>query len=189
MNDVTRVLQQIEQGDPLADRSLLPLVYQELRRLAAQKLSREPPGHTLQPTALVHEAYLRLIGPDEKPQWKSRAHFFAAAAETMRRVLVDQARQKKSLKRGGGRERVELEDFPAPLAQPQEDLLALDEALEQLAREAPQKAELVKLRCFAGLTLEQAADLLGIARSTASGQWAFARAWLYRAINRGAVAD
>jgi RNA polymerase sigma factor (TIGR02999 family) len=178
MADITQILSAIEQGDPKAAAELLPLVYGELRKLAAARLTEEKPGQTLQPTALVHEAYLRLVGPEDKPRWEGRGHFFAAAAEAMRRILVESARRKQTLKRGGGGERVALdpEQFAAP--ERPEDLLALDEALDQLARAEPQVAELVKLRYFAGLTIPQAAGVLGVGPRTADTWWAFARAWL-----------
>jgi RNA polymerase sigma factor (TIGR02999 family) len=178
MTDVTRVLQSIEQGDPGAASQLLPLVYAELRRLAAQKLVHEAPGQTLQPTALVHEAYLRLVGKDENHSWDSRGHFFAAAAEAMRRILVDNARRKHSHKRGGelARQEIDLSHIAAP--EPAPDLLALDEALHKLAQDEPQVAELVKLRYFAGRTIKDAAELLGISPRTANNHWAYARAFL-----------
>jgi RNA polymerase sigma factor (TIGR02999 family) len=182
MTDVTRVLSAIEQGDPRAAEQLLPLVYDELRELAARKLAHERPGQTLQATALVHEAYLRLVGPEEVRRWDSRGHFFAAAAEAMRRILVNRARDKRRLKRGGDRERVELEDIAIAAEAGAPDILALDEALEGLAREEPACAELVKLRFFAGLTQEEAAQALGVARRTANRYWAFARAWLRQAL-------
>jgi RNA polymerase sigma factor (TIGR02999 family) len=182
MSEVTRILSAIEQGDPHAAEKLLPLVYGELRRLAAEKLAQERPGQTLQATALVHEAYLRLVDVEQAPSWDSRGHFFAAAAEAMRRILIDQARRKQSQKRGGGRRRVEL-DAAAPLAVPEEqaadDLLALDEALRQFEGEDPLKAQLVKLRYFAGLSLPEAAQALGISAATAKRHWVYARSWLY----------
>ena len=189
MNEVTRVLSAIEAGDPQAAEQLLPLVYDELRRLAARRLAGEGPGHTLQPTALVHEAYLKLVGADPRQPWNGRVHFFAAAAEAMRRILIDHARRKHRARRGGGKNRVELSDMDdiemvTERAQADE-LLALDEALTQLAAADPRRAELVRLRYFAGLTLEQAAELLGISRATADRHWAFARAWLYDAMTRG----
>ena len=189
MNDVTRTLSTIEAGDPQAAEQLLPLVYDELRRLAAQRLAGEGPGHTLQPTALVHEAYLKLVGADPQQPWNGRVHFFAAAAEAMRRLLIDHARRKHRARRGGGKKRVELGDMDdiemvTERGQPDE-LLALDEALMQLAVADPRRAELVRLRYFAGLTLEQAAELLGISRATADRHWAFARVWLYDAMTRG----
>ena len=176
MSDVTQILAAIDHGDPLAAAQLLPLVYVELRQLAAMQLAREKPGQTLDATALVHEAYLRLVG---EQHFDNRRHFFAAAAEAMRRILVEQARRKNRQKRGGDWQRIDLEDV-APLAAPETDdrLLALDEALERLAAVEPQKAELVKLRSFAGLSLDAAAELLGISPSTADRWWAYARAWL-----------
>jgi RNA polymerase sigma factor (TIGR02999 family) len=182
MNDVTRILSAIEQGDPKAAEQLLPLVYDELRTLAAKRLAHERPGQTLQATALVHEAYLRLVDPRGAGSWNSRGHFFAAAAEAMRRILVNRARDKRRLKRGGDRERVELEDVAIAGEAGAPDLLALDEALEGLAREEPACAELVKLRFFAGLTQEEAAQALGVSRRTADRYWAFARAWLRQAL-------
>src|SRR4051812_31679430 len=181
MNEVTRVLSAIETGDPQAAEQLLPLVYDELRRLAAQRLAGEGLGHTLQPTALVHEAYLKLVGPDPRQPWNGRVHFFAAAAEAMRRILIDHARRKHRARRGGGMKRVELDDMDdiELAAEGGDDLLALDQALTQRAAAGPRKAELVRLRYFAGLTLEQAAELLGISRATADRHWAFARVWLY----------
>jgi RNA polymerase sigma factor (TIGR02999 family) len=189
MNDVTRILSAVEAGDAQAAEQLLPLVYDELRRLAAQRLAGEGPGHTLQPTALVHEAYLKLVGADPQQPWNGRVHFFAAAAEAMRRILIDHARRKHRVRRGGGKKRVELDDMDdiemvAERGQADE-LLALNEALMQLAVADPRRAELVRLRYFAGLTLEQAAELLGISRATADRHWAFARAWLYDAMTRG----
>jgi RNA polymerase sigma factor (TIGR02999 family) len=183
MSDVTHILNAIERGEAQATDELLPLVYEELRLLAAQKLSHEAPGQTLQATALVHEVYLRLLG-DAPQTWQSRGHFFAAAAEAMRRILVENARRKNSLKRGGGRKAEPLSLEPAAEG-PSEDLLALDEALQKLAQEDRLKAELVKLRYFAGLTLEEAAQALGIARSTAAEHWAYARAWLRVEIAKG----
>jgi RNA polymerase sigma factor (TIGR02999 family) len=189
MTDVTRILDHIHAGDPRAAEQLLPLVYGELRRLAAQRLAGEGPGHTLEPTALVHEAYLKLVGPDPSHPWNGRVHFFAAAAEAMRRILIDHARRKNRARRGGGKKCALLSDMDKieMVAEPgrADELLALDEALTQLAVAAPRKAELVRLRYFAGLTLEQAAELLGISRATADRHWAFARAWLYDAMTRG----
>ncbi len=178
MHEVTRILSAIEQGDPQAAEQLLPLVYAELRKRAAQKLAQEKPGQTLQPTALVHEAYLRLVDTDKLQSWDNRRHFFAAAAEAMRRILVENARRKHSVRRGGDRQRLEL-DEALSLAQPREDLLTLDEALTQLADKQPQKAELVKLRFFAGLTMPEAAQALDISLATAERYWTFARSWLY----------
>jgi RNA polymerase sigma factor (TIGR02999 family) len=189
MAGVTQILSAIERGDPQAAEQLLPLVYDELRRLAASKLAREGPGHTLQPTALVHEAYLKLVGPGPQPPWNGRVHFFAAAAEAMRRTLVDHARRKRRARRGGGMKRVELLDLNdvelVAGGGGADELLALDEALARLAAADPRRAELVRLRYFAGLTLEQAAELLGISRATADRHWAFARAWLYDAMTWG----
>jgi len=183
MTDVTRILEAVERGDRRAAGELLPLVYEELRRLAARKLSREPPGQTLQATALVHEAYLRLVGNDSEG-WDGRGHFFAAAAEAMRRILVENARRKGSAKHGGERSRIGMTDLAAADHVPAEELLALDEALNRLGREAPEKAELVKLRFFAGLSINQAAEAMGISRATAIRHWSFARAWLYHQVHR-----
>jgi RNA polymerase sigma factor (TIGR02999 family) len=178
MTEVTQILHQIQQGHAHAAKQLLPLVYGELRKLAAQKLRREKPGQTLQATALVHEAYLRLVDADKAEQWDSRGHFFAAAAEAMRRILVESARRKKSKKRGGDLQRVDLDEGLALTTSPDE-MLALDEALEKLAREDPVKADLVKLRCFAGLSHQEAALALGISRPTADRYWAYAKTRLY----------
>jgi len=185
MTDVTRILNAIEQGDARAADELLPVVYEELRLLAAQKLSKESPGQTLQATALVHEAYLRLVGGDN-PNWDGRGHFFAAAAEAMRRILIENARRKKSLKYGGDRQRIDMDGAEFAVKGPPDNLLALDEALEKLAQKDRIKAELVKLRYFAGLTIEQAAQNMGISTTTAKRYWAFARAWLLREIDSGA---
>ncbi len=182
MSEVTRILSAIEQGDPAAAAQLLPLVYDELRRLAAQKLNREAPGQTLDATALVHEAFLRLVGDDSGQSWNSRGHFFAAAAEAMRRILVDAARRKGAARHGGGLARQELTGAAPPAPRPSEDLLALEEALHALEASEPQKAELVKLRYFAGLTTAQAAEVLGISLATANRWWAYSRAWLHRRI-------
>ena len=182
MSDVTRILTAIEHGDVKAVNELLPLVYEELRRLAAQKMSQERPGQTLQATALVHEAYLRLVGSEDR-NWSGRAHFFAAAAEAMQRILIENARRKQRLRRGGARQRVELDDAYLPIEEPPEDMIALDEALAKLAAEDSTKAELVKLRYFAGLTIEQAAEMLGISRATADRYWSYARAWLFHEIS------
>ncbi|MDI6451780.1 sigma-70 family RNA polymerase sigma factor [Anaerobaca lacustris] len=184
MTDVTRILNAIERGDARATDELLPLVYEELRILAAQKLSHESPGQTLQATALVHEAYLRLVG-DEPQSWENHGHFFAAAAEAMRRILVDHARCKKSQRRGGNHQRVELESLDSVVSEPPEYLVRLDDALTKLAQEDPELAELVKLRYFAGLTLEQAAEIKGISRRTAGRYWHYARLWLYREVTAG----
>jgi RNA polymerase sigma factor (TIGR02999 family) len=176
--DVTRTLSAIEQGDGQAAEQLLPLVYAELRKLAAAKLVREKPGHTLQPTALVHEAYLRLVDVEKVQQWNSRGHFFAAAAEAMRRILVESARQKLRAKRGGGLARVDLEDADLVTYLPPDELLLLNEAIESLAAHDPAASELVKLRYFAGLSVDEAADTLGVPRTTAYRHWTYARAWL-----------
>jgi RNA polymerase sigma factor (TIGR02999 family) len=179
MSDFTRILSSIDQGNTAAAERLLPLVYEELRRLAAQKISREKPGQTLQATALVHEAYLRLVDVERAQHWKSRGHFFAAAAEAMRRILVDRARRKQAVKHGGDFARIEVQELEAVASFPTDNLLALDEALTRLAAEEPDKAKLVELRYFAGLTLEEAADVLGISRTTASRYWTYARVWLF----------
>jgi RNA polymerase sigma factor (TIGR02999 family) len=184
MSEVTRILTAIEQGDPQVAEQLLPLVYDELRRLAAQKLAHEAPGQTLQATALVHEAYLRLVDADKVQRWDSRGHFFAAAAEAMRRILINRARDRKRLKRGGGWQRLDFDGLTAVEDASEEDLIALDEALDQLARENPSCARLVKLRFFGGLTQEEAAASLGVARRTANRYWAFAKAWLYEALSK-----
>jgi RNA polymerase sigma factor (TIGR02999 family) len=186
MNDVTELLSSLEQGDPNAASRLLPLVYDELRRLAAQKLACEPPEQTLQPTALVHEAYLRLVGAEAEPEWDNRGHFFAAAAQAMRRILMDNARRKRSLKRGRGLQRHLLDAVQPAAPEPCERLLAIDEALHRFAEVDPAKAELVKLRFFGGCTGEQAAHLLGISPATAERWWAYARAWLHQEITRDA---
>ena len=184
MSEVTQLLNAIERGDPQATAELLPLVYAELRRLARAHMAQERAEHTLQATALVHEAYLRLV-KDEDPHWDGRGHFFAAAAEAMRRILIEHARSKNSLKRGGQHERVELDDDLPLITSPcdnVDDLLALDEVLDRLAQEDPAKAELVKLLYFAGLNLDEAAAVRGISRTTAYRHWLFARAWLHDAI-------
>jgi RNA polymerase sigma factor (TIGR02999 family) len=178
MSEFTRLLNAVADGDPSAASQILPLIYDELRRLAAQKLAQETPGQTLQPTALVHEAYLRLVSGGSEPHWNGRGHFLAAAAEAMRHILVDNARRKRRAKHGGGRHRVPLEDaVPAPPVAA-DDLLALDEALTRLAAEDPEAARVVQLRYFAGLSVEEAAASLGMARATAYRHWTFARAWL-----------
>ncbi len=182
MADVTQILFDIEKGDPRAAAELLPLVYDELRKLAAARMAAERADHTLQPTALVHEAYLRLVGGGQSNDWDCRGHFFAAAAEAMRRILVESARRKIRLKRGGGSTRAELpDDLPAPAA-PVEDVLAVSEALDDLAVQNATAGELVKLHYFAGFTIEQSADLLGISHRTAYRTWAFARAWLFQTL-------
>src|SRR5262245_39994658 len=185
MNDVTRILSAIEHGDPRAADELLPLVYHELRRLATQKLAQEKPGQTLQATALVHEAYLRLVDTEKVRRWDSRGHFFAAAVEAMRRILVENARRKASRKHGEGWDRLELDQIEIAVEERAADLIALDEALTLLAREDPQTAELVKLRYFSGLSNQQAAAALGMAPRTADFRWAFARAWLFEKLEGG----
>ena len=181
MEELTRILSAVQSGDPAAARELLPLVYEELRKLAAQRLTQEKPGQTLQATALVHEAYLRLVNVDQARRWGGRGHFFAAAAEAMRRILIDNARRRKAQKRGDGWQRQELEGVAA--AESDDELLALDEALKKLAAIEPGKAKLVELRYFAGLTGEQAAEVLGISPTTADRHWAYARAWLQTEIS------
>jgi len=184
MSDVTRILSAVEHGDPGAAEQLLPLVYDELRKLAAAHLAREQPGKTLQATALVHEAYLRLVGNNEGNDWNSRGHFFAAAVEAMRRILVENARHKQSRKAGGGLRRHDLDNIdPAVGEDNWDDLMALDEAVRRLEAKDPRKAKLVELRFFAGLTAEQAADVLGVSTSTAEKDWAYARSWLRVAID------
>ena len=182
MNEVTRILSALEQGDPQAAEQLLPLVYEELRKLAAHRLAQEAPGQTLQATALVHDAYLRLVDVDKAQHWDGRGHFFAAAAEAMRRILVENVRRKKSQKHGGAGERVPFEQIEIALPPPDDDLLALDEALTRLAAARPDVAELVKLRFFAGLTMDEAAQALAISPATAYRHWNYARAWLFRAV-------
>jgi RNA polymerase sigma factor (TIGR02999 family) len=184
MSDVTQILNAVEQGDPQAAEQLLPLVYDELRKLAAQKLAQEKPGQTLQATALVHEAYVRLVDVEKVPHWDRRGHFFAAAAEAMRRILVDRARRQRAEKHGGGHERIALPDLAERAPDDPLDLLALDEALQILAEQHPQKAQIVKLRFFAGLSLEETAQTLGISRAAAQRSWAFARAWLFGRLNQ-----
>jgi RNA polymerase sigma factor (TIGR02999 family) len=179
MSDLTRILSQIDTGDPTAAEQLLPLVYDELRKLASSKLAQEKPGQTLQATALVHEAYLRLVDAEQPQHWSGRGHFFAAAAEAMRRIMVESARRKHRVKHGGGQQRVDL-DSAAVITQTVDiDLVALDEALTRLAVDEPVKAELVKLRFFAGLTMPQAASVLGVSLATAERYWTFAKSWLY----------
>jgi RNA polymerase sigma factor (TIGR02999 family) len=185
MTDVTRILTAIEQGDPKAAKQLLPLVYDELRRLAAQKLAQEKPGQTLQPTALVHEAYLRLVGGRPEHGWDGRGHFFAAAAEAMRRILVENARRKRTQKRGGDLPRVEVDEADLACPMRPEVLLALDEALAKLAAEDSVKARLVELRFFAGLSVEEASKALGVSAITAKRYWRYARAWLHREVAGG----
>ena len=182
MSDVTQILNAIEGGDPKAADELLPLVYEQLRILAAQKMAQEKPGQTLQATALVHEAYIRLVG-DEPQNWNSRAHFFCAAAEAMRRILIENARSKQKLKRGGSQHRVDLSGANMAIERDINDLISLDEALTKLVQEDPTKADLVKLRYFGGLTLEQASHVLKISRATASRYWSYVQAWLFHEIN------
>lgn len=182
MSDVTQILDAIGHGNEQASEQLLPMIYQELRRLAATMLAKEPPGQTLQATALVHEAYVRLVDAEEKQHWKHRGHFFAAAAEAMRRILVEKARRKQRVKHGGEHHRVELDDERLVCLIPSDQILALDEALERFGQEEPDKAQLVKLRFFAGLSIEEAAEALGISRATASRHWTYARAWLHDAV-------
>jgi len=185
MNEVSRILSAIDRGDGQAAAQLLPLVYEELRKLAARKLAQEKPGQTLQATALVHEAYLRLVGGGTEVRWDSRGHFFGAAAEAMRRILVENARRKGRQKRGGALARVDLDEAELACRIPPDDLLALDEALARLAAEDPVKARLVELRFFAGLSLEEAAEVLGVSAATAKRYWRYARAWLHRAVAGG----
>lgn len=180
MTEITRILDAIELGDPQAASALLPLVYEELRQLARRKLTQERPGQTLQATALVHEAYLRLIGAEDSRKWHGRAHFYAAAAEAMRRILVENDRRRRRLKHGGERQKVELTDDLIPLESPVEDPMALDEALEALTVVDPQAADFVKLRYFAGLSTEEAGEMMSLSERSAYRTWAFARAWLFR---------
>jgi RNA polymerase sigma factor (TIGR02999 family) len=189
MTDVTRILSAVGAGDPGAASKLLPLVYDELRRLAAQRLASERSDHTLQATALVHEAYVRLVDSDQPDHWDGRGHFFAAAAEAIRRILIDSARRKRRPKHGGGRARVDLDEAAKVTRSPSDDLLALDEALTKLAAEEPVKAELVKLRFFAGMTIPEAARVLGISHATAERYWTYARAWLYAEIEGAGDSD
>jgi RNA polymerase sigma factor (TIGR02999 family) len=189
VNEASRPTSVVEPGDPQVAEMLLPLVYDELRSLASRRLERETPGQTLQATALVHEAYMRLVGCDPGRRWDGRGHFFAAAAEAMRRILVDRARDRRRLKRGGGRGRVDLDLGSVPLDAPGDDLIDLDEALTELGREDPLCARVVALRFFAGLTQAEAAEALGLARRTADRHWAYARAWLYERLRRGEAAS
>jgi RNA polymerase sigma factor (TIGR02999 family) len=183
MIDVTQILSRIESGDPTASEQLLPLIYDELRRLAAQRLTQEKPGQTLQATALVHEAYIRLVDGEKAQHWNSRGHFFGAAAEAMRRILVNRARDKGRLKRGGQLQRVDLEKIELATDAPNVDLLAIDESIELLTAENPECANVVKLRFFAGLSIDETAAALGISASTAKRHWAYARAWLFDALS------
>ena len=185
MSEVTQLLDAIERGDEQASKQLLPIIYRDLRGLAANMLAQEPSGQTLEATALVHEAYVRLVDAEEEQKWKHRGHFFAAAAEAMRRILVEQARRKQRVKHGGEHHRIELDDERLVCAVPSDQMLALDEALERFAQEEPEKAQLVKLRFFAGLSIEEAAEALGISRATASRHWTYARAWLHDAVSAG----
>ena len=184
MSEVTRILSAIEAGDPRAAEQLLPLVYDELRKLAARRIAQEKPGHTLQATALVHEAYVRLVDGDAAQNWNSRGHFFAAAAEAMRRILVDNARRKQRPKHGGGRQRVELDTLDVAITSDDDHLLAVDEALDKLAAQDALAADLIKLRFFAGLSNVEAARLLGLPERSAKRTWAYARAWLYEELKR-----
>jgi RNA polymerase sigma factor (TIGR02999 family) len=185
MTEVTRILNLIENGEPSASEQLLPLIYDELRSYASQKLANEKSGQTLQATALVHEVFLRLVGSENEVKWNGKAHFFGAAAEAMRRILIDRAREKKSQRRGGGRKRENLADIEPALDVPSDDLLALDEALKRLEVLDPRKAQLVKLRYFSGLTIPQAAQVLGISTATADRDWSFARVWMHAEIKKG----
>jgi RNA polymerase sigma factor (TIGR02999 family) len=189
VSEITRILEAAQRGEQSAASELLPLVYGELRRLAAHKMAQEAPGHTLQPTALVHEAWLRLVTPEQQAQFQNRAHFFGAAGEAMRRILVDRAREKKALKRGGDLERVDIDAVELPSPMPDEELLALDEALDRLATVDTRAAEMVKLCFFVGLTQEEAARELGVSLATAERVWAFARAWLLREVRKDRSAE
>jgi RNA polymerase sigma factor (TIGR02999 family) len=189
MNEITQVLERIQKGEPSAAEALLPLVYEELRKLAAQKMAQEKPGQTLQATALVHEAYLRLVDVEQRQQWDGRGHFFAAAAEAMRRILVERARQKKALKHGGGRHRRDADTVALVAPQGNDDVVAIDEALARLAALDPVKAELVKLRYFAGLTIEECAEALGISCATAKRYWAYSRVWLFEQVSGEATSE
>ena len=189
MSEVTRILSAIEQGDPRAAEQLLPLVYDALRKLAAERMAQEKPGQTLQATALVHEAYLRLVDAEKAQHWNSRGHFFAAAAEAMRRILVEQARRKRRLRHGGDRKRIDLDQLELSADEAADDLLALDEALAKLAEEEAEAAQVVQLRYFAGLTIEQTAAALGMSVRTANRHWAFARAWLFQQLREPGMRD
>jgi RNA polymerase sigma factor (TIGR02999 family) len=187
VNDLTQVLKAVEQGDPKAAGELLPLVYEELRRLATHRMGKEAAGHTLQPTALVHEAWLRLVGHAGEPRFANRAHFFGAAAEAMRRILIDRARRKQAAKHGGGQDHLDIQEVEIAMEQSDDQLLALNDALEKLAATDKVKADLVKLRYFAGLKINEAAAVLGISAPTAKRYWTFARAWLYQEIQSGSA--
>lgn len=182
MSDVTHILRAIESGEPKAADELLPLVYDELRKLAAHRMSHEPPGNTLQPTALVHEAWLRLVASDQQT-WQNRGHFFGAAAEAMRRILIESARRKRALRHGGNQQRLDIDKLEIAAPTPDEELLAISDALEKFSTLDEDKAKLVKLRYFAGLTIEEAASILGISRATAKRWWTYARAWLYQQVH------
>jgi RNA polymerase sigma factor (TIGR02999 family) len=184
MSEVTQILNDIEQGNPQAADKLLPLVYDELRKLAAEKMAQEKPGQTLEATGLVHEAYVRLVGPDQNKKWENRGHFFAAAAEAMRRILINRARDKGRQKRGGDRQRLDLERLAVADKASDEEVIAVDDALQRLGEQNPPCAELVKLRFFTGLTMEEAAAALNIAPRTAHRYWVFARAWLYNVLRQ-----
>jgi RNA polymerase sigma factor (TIGR02999 family) len=189
MNDITQVLERIQKGEPSAAEALLPLVYDELRKLAALKMAQESPGQTLEATALVHEAYLRLVDVEQRERWDGRGHFFAAAAEAMRRILVERARRKKAVKHGGGRHRVIVDTVAIVAPENDDDLIAIGEALDRLAAVDPVKAELVKLRYFAGLTIEECANALGISCATAKRYWAYSRVWLFEQVSRAATSE
>ena len=189
MSDVTQILKAIESGNSVAAEQLLPLVYEELRRLAAHRMKQEAPGHTLQATALVHEAWLRLLKPEEQARFQNRSHFFAAAAEAMRRILIESARRKMAVKRGGQLERVDLDAVEVPLPLPADELIAMDEALDRLARVDQRAAEVVKLCFFTGLTQEQAAKELGISLRSVERLWAFAQAWLFREVKKAMAGE
>jgi RNA polymerase sigma factor (TIGR02999 family) len=189
MNDVTQILEEAREGDALAAEKLLPIVYQELRMLAGHRMAQEAPGHTLQPTALVHEAWLRLLKPEEQARFANRAHFFAAAAEAMRRILVESARRKKRLKHGGQLQRVDVDAVEVPLPLPAEELIALDEALDRFPNVDPRAAQVVKLCFFVGLTQEQAAKELGVSLRTVERHWEYARAWLFREVKKSTTGE
>jgi RNA polymerase sigma factor (TIGR02999 family) len=189
MNEITQVLERIQRGEPSAAEELLPLVYEELRKLAAQRMAKEGPDQTLQPTALVHEAYLRLVDVDQQQRWDGRGHFFAAAAEAMRRILVERARRKKAVKHGGGRRRLDADTVTIAAPEYEDDLVAINDALDRLTALDPAKAELVKLRYFAGLTIEECAEALGISCATAKRHWAYSRVWLFAQVSGAATSE